>query len=180
MADKTKAKSASRRSPLGYEELLGHPGPGPAAVTRRDMQAPYAPYSVFSPDSWDAPEAITHERIHQAQFSLGRLPTDQQVASIFGTAQAHWGNAGSMEPPAYAFESLDPFASDRARQQELFNRYADLLERLNRGKGLIFTTQTPIPLQRGYANHPMPITPPGLPPPPDTWMQRLADILTPR
>lgn len=133
---------------------------------------------------------LTHERIHQAQFRQNQQPSLPELAEALrqyypNEDALRWemGQHGvpdshlTLEAPAYAFQEksyqhdtwpIDPRDFSRAelqerlqQQQEAYNRYIDLMYRLNGSKANSIEAVAPTGLEMDYIrNHPRPYLPP--------------------
>ena len=130
-----------------------------------------SPSSRYTKEAWDDENAKTHERIHQGQ-AAAQLPANDNVLKLIKSALSGYpvvNNSrdilASDELPAYAFSTprnggatVEETLSGKTgkeltkKQQEAYNKYMDLVQKLAPGKRHNVMAPTPIELQRGYIN----------------------------
>ena len=152
-----------RKSPLGYDESVSSDlPPGIMAITQHSRFS-NIPDSVYSPQYYNDPEIMAHERIHQGQSVAGGTPTSDQLFNAlkpmmdrqkYDSYLSSYGRYPDNvnEPPAYAFSSYDP----NDQRQGAYNNYIDLMNSINRGHSQSIIASSSQDLQKGYFNHPIP------------------------
>ena len=158
-------KYATRKSPLGYDETIY---PDNAQFARGAAATTLGDVASFTQRNSSDPETVNHERLHVAQNQLKNQPSAEQVrAAMTPNMLGMVGDLGGgrfpeAEMPAYAFSSVLPEHIKPSKwyhgnekdfqwgQQESFNNYINLMEKLNPGQSHHILAASPIELQRGY------------------------------
>lgn len=133
------------------------------------------PFIVYQQPYENDPEVSTHERIHAGQAFLKNQPTWSQIDKIFPDEFEGTSGMPQFEKPAYAFDTvypadkfnaetqqkyknrpnilkslLDTVSQVRAKEQNKFNEYIDLMNILNPGQAQPLEAAMPESLIREY------------------------------